>query len=78
MADSRRIHVNKRPDGQWEAEREGAQRASAVTGTQREALERAREIAQKSGPSQIIVHRPNGQIREERTYNRKDPFPPEG
>ncbi len=37
-------YIEKRPDGQYSATKGGADRASAVEGTQGEAIERAKEI----------------------------------
>lgn len=41
-------YVVKHPDG-WAVKKEDAQRASAVTRTQKEAIDRARQIVDKSG-----------------------------
>jgi hypothetical protein len=72
-----RYHVTPK-DGGWQVKREGAQRATSKHPTQGEALEAARRVATNQGPSQVIVHRPSGQIREERTYSGSDPYPPPG
>ena len=42
MSKKRDIHVVKHPEG-WATRKEGASRAGAVTDTQKEAIERARE-----------------------------------
>lgn len=72
-----RWHVT--PDGgDWKVEREDADRSAGRFDTQGDAIDRAREIAQNQGGS-VIVHRPDGRIREERTFPRSsDPFPPRG
>ena len=64
-------HVVPHPDGGWQVKGEGNSRA-----TQREAIERARSIAQNQG-SELIIHRLNGTIREKDSHG-KDPFPPRG
>ena len=70
-----RIHVV--PDGvDWKAKREGADRASATGGTQHEVEQRAKEIARNSGGGEVIVHRPDGTIRDSDTIGKPDPNPP--
>lgn len=65
------------PDGDgWGVRGEGASRLTQRFGTQREAIERGREIAQNQ-ESELLIHRRNGQIRERNSYG-NDPFPPEG
>ena len=44
--------------------------------TQEEARQRAEQIARNKG-SDVIIHRPNGQIRDRNSYG-IDPFPPKG
>lgn len=70
-----KYHVVKNGD-QWGVKREGASRCSSLAGTQSEAIEQARGFAMPQ-KGQVFVHRPDGRIREERTY-RKDPYPPKG
>jgi uncharacterized protein YdaT len=41
-------YVERNDDGNYSAKKGGAQRASAVEGTQKEAIERAREIDSKA------------------------------
>ena len=69
-------HVVPHPDGGWQVKGEGNSRATVRTETQREAIERARSIAQNQG-SELIIHRLNGTIREKDSHG-KDPFPPRG
>ncbi len=76
MANDRR-HITKRSDGDWQVITENGERASGVHNTQKEAIDHARDITQRQGGS-VIIHRENGKIREERTFGKKDPFPPEG
>jgi len=47
-----------------------------VTPTQKDAIEKAREIS-KNQKSEVIIHGRNGRIRERNSYG-KDPYPPEG
>jgi len=71
----RPLHVVPR-DGGWAVIREGGSRALCRHSTQQEALVAAREAAMKER-GQLIVHRADGTIREERTY-RRAPCPPRG
>ena len=47
-----------------------------VCSTQREAQEIARSIARNQN-SEVVIHRPNGQIRDHDSYGH-DPYPPRG
>lgn len=69
------IHV-VRNGNQWQVKQEKAQRSSGNFRTQREAFERAREIAIKNG-QEVAIHGLNGRIRDKLSYG-NDPFPPEG
>lgn len=74
---SERRHVTKRPDGQWQDKREGAKRAGFVGPTQAEAEAASKEHLRKTpGGGEVIIHRPDGQIRDADTINRPDPNPP--
>lgn len=63
-------------DRGWAVKPEHGQRASSVHATQREAIDRARDIA-RNQQSELLIHRQNGQIRERDSYG-NDPFPPRG
>jgi len=52
------------------------ERVTRVTNTQREAIEIAREIAINQ-QSEVVIHRPNGQIRDKDSYG-NDNYPPKG
>ena len=69
-------HVTPHPDGGWQVKGEGNSRATARTNTQREAIGIARPISQNQG-SELVIHRPNGQIRDKDSHG-KDPCPPKG
>ena len=66
MPSKERYHVTKRPDGQWQGKKEGAERASVVSSTQREAIKNSTEIAKNSGEAQVIIHGVDGKFREDR------------
>ncbi|MFV0554421.1 MAG: DUF2188 domain-containing protein [Mangrovibacterium sp.] len=69
------IHV-VREDGLWKAKQENAQRSSGNFGTQKEAFERAREIATRNG-QEVAIHGLDGRIRDKHSYG-NDPYPPKG
>lgn len=62
--------------GKWAVRRAGAERASGVYSTQKEAIARGRELAKNQG-TELYVHGEDGRIRERNTYG-KDPYPPKG
>ena len=68
--------VTKRTDGKWQAKAEGAERASAVERTQRDAQKAATEFARNSGGGEVRVHGENGKIRNPNTIGKWDPNPP--
>lgn len=63
-------------NGVWQVKGAGNQKATAVTQTQAEAIQIAREKAIKQH-SELIIHGKNGQIREKNSYG-NDPYPPKG
>ena len=64
--------VQRRDDGKYEVVKPGGQRASAVTGTQAEGIERAREILGNDGGGELAVRGLNGQIRAQDTIKPGD------
>lgn len=71
----RNQHVVPRDD-RWAVKGAGADRPTVVVDTQREAAERAREIARKQG-TEVLIHGRDGRIRERDSYG-NDPYPPKG
>ncbi len=63
-------------NGKWGVRGAGNSKVTKTAETQRAAINTAREIA-KNQKSEMIVHRPNGQIRDKNSYG-NDPFPPKG
>jgi hypothetical protein len=53
-------------NNEWAVKREGNERASSTHPTQKEAIDAARELAKEL--DDIVVHRPDGTIRERVTY----------
>lgn len=76
MTRSNRIHITQRPDGSWAETREGAQRASALHDKQAGAERSAKDRLRNGSGGEVIIHRPNGQIRDSDTIGKADPFPP--
>ncbi|MDQ1142825.1 hypothetical protein QE439_004206 [Pedobacter agri] len=63
-------------NGEWAVRGAGNERVTQIASTQREAFEIARGHAINQG-SEVIIHRPNGQIRDSNSYG-NDPYPPKG
>ncbi len=72
---SKRIHVVPHNQG-WATRREGATRVSTTHQTQTAAAEQARTTAIREH-GEVVIHRPNGQIRDANSYG-NDPYPPKG
>src|SRR5215204_5340851 len=60
------LHVVPHNHEDWAVKREGNERASSTHATQKEAIEAARELAKEL--DDIVIHRPDGTIRERVTY----------
>jgi hypothetical protein len=70
-------HVVPNPDGGWDVVAPDARRASAHVDTQGEAIDRARQIVHNTGGGEVVIHRPDGRIRDSDTVPPgHDPFPP--
>ena len=65
------------PNGdRWSVRKTGASRATGTFATQKEAIEKARDIAQKQ-KTELFIHGVDGRIRERNSYG-GDPYPPKG
>lgn len=73
MSKKRDIHVVPHGDV-WATRKEGAHRVGTTADTQRQAIERAREQAQRENV-EVVIHRPDGTIRDSDSYGR-DPNRP--
>lgn len=63
------------PNGDiWQVKSEGSTRATKNFGTQKEAIDYARDIA-RNQKSELVIHGRNGQIRDKDSYG-NDPYPP--
>ncbi len=63
-------------NGEWAVRGEGNSKVTSTHGTQSEAIDAGRRIAQNQ-QAELRIHRPNGQIREGYSYG-NDPYPPKG
>lgn len=63
-------------DDGWAVRGEGNSKATEIFRTQREAIERGREIAQNQN-SELRIQGEDGKFREAWSYG-NDPFPPKG
>ncbi|MEQ8626045.1 DUF2188 domain-containing protein [Ekhidna sp.] len=60
-------YVVSRPQGGWAVKKEGSQRASAVTGTQKESIEIGKDLAKKS-QGELTVQGRDHKFREKNSY----------
>lgn len=72
---NKNIHVVKNGNI-WQAKQENAKRSSGNYSTQKEAFNRARDIARKNN-QEVAVHGVDGKIRAKHSYG-NDPYPPQG
>jgi uncharacterized protein YdaT len=66
MSKGRNQHVTPHPDG-WQVKGAKAKKATQIFSTQKEAIEKATEIA-KNQQSEVVIHRKNGKIRDKKSY----------
>jgi hypothetical protein len=70
-------HVVKNPAGGWDVKKPGSSRRSGHERTQDAAADRAGTIVGNSGGGEVVIHRPNGKIRDSDTVRPgNDPNPP--
>lgn len=67
------IHVVPHKQG-WATRKEGTSRAGAVTPTQKQAIDKARDQARRD-KVEVVIHRKDGRIRDSDSYG-NDPSPP--
>lgn len=72
-----RRHVVPNPKGGWDIKKPGSPRASKHTDTQKDAIDRAREIVRNQGGGEVRIHGRDGRIRDSDTIAPgNDPNPP--
>ena len=77
MSKDRDRTVYLRNDGKWVNKRNGADKASSVHKTQKDAIESARTMLENQGGGELTVKGKNGKIRSKDTiYPGNDPCPP--
>lgn len=76
MAKGKNVYVSPRKDGTTAVKKEGAKRASVVSGTKKEALQEGRKIAKKE-QSELIVKGKDGKIQNKDSFG-NDPHLPKG
>lgn len=77
MSKDRDRTISRRPDGDWENKRNDAERASSVHGTQKEAIDAAREMLENQGGGELTTKGRDGKIRSKDTIPPgNDPNPP--
>lgn len=77
MAKKRGRDVSPNPEGGWRVSKPGADRASAIERTQRDAEKRAKKIVGNEGGGEVRIHGEDGRIRDSDTVPpARDPNPP--
>jgi len=76
MAKSKSHHVVPNPDGGWDIKKGGSSRSSGHFGTQKDAIQKGRDIS-KNQNSELFIHGRDGRIREKDSHG-NDPYPPKG
>lgn len=56
------------PSGRWQVRRDGAVRATKTFGSQSDANEAAREIAEANQPSRVVVHGSDWSVQEREDF----------
>jgi uncharacterized protein YdaT len=69
------VHVAPHSKG-WEVKKDNAQRASSVHPTQKEAIEKGKQVC-RDNSAELKIHGKDGKIRESNSYG-NDPCPPKG
>lgn len=69
-------HVTRNSDGTWNVKGAGNSKATNIYPTQKEAINRAKEIATNQN-SEVLIHGVDGKIRAKDSYG-NDPHPPKG
>lgn len=73
LMSKKNVHVVPSGKG-WDVKKEGSTKPASHHRTQDAAVEKGKQIA-KDEKSELVIHRPNGQIRDKDSYG-PDPNPP--
>lgn len=60
-------------DGLWHTKKQGAQRPSAVSKTQKEAYQKGKKFLQNGSGGDISIHGKKGRVVRKHTINKRDP-----
>ena len=77
MSKRKVYHVTPDGEGGWDVKAESAQRSSAHFENKADAVTRGKQLAKSNPLGQIKIHKQDGKIQTEHTYE-KDPHPPKG
>ena len=76
MGNRNERHVTPHAEG-WQVKKPGSTRASALAPTQGDAIALARQFLENDGGGELVIHRPDGRIRDSDTVPpAPDPYPP--
>jgi hypothetical protein len=64
------LHVRQKEDA-WIVEADGGKPAASRHDTKREAVKAARASATSAAPSQLVIHRRDGSVQKQHTYERE-------
>lgn len=79
MSKGRDRLVYRREDGKWANEKNDSEKASSVHNTQKDAIEKARQMLKNQGGGELTIKGTDGKIREKDTIPPgKDSYPPKG
>lgn len=68
-------HVIVKSDGRWNVIKTGAERASGVFPTKKEAITTARELVTKSGGGELIIHEKDGRVSKRDSFGNAPKLP---
>ncbi|PHR90772.1 MAG: hypothetical protein COA78_34475 [Blastopirellula sp.] len=63
-------HITK-DDDHWKLKKQGGSRATLIGGTKQQVIDKTREFMEDKTAS-VKIHKTDGKIQEERTYQRSD------
>jgi len=69
-------HITYLKEG-WKLKKVGAERAAGIFDEKEKAIKAGIKIAKNQPLGQLVIHKMDRAIQEERTYG-KDPYPPKG
>ena len=64
------VAVEPRPRGRWAVEKSGNSRASSTHRKKSAAVRKAKRIAKRNKPSEVVIKKSNGRIQKKHSYGR--------